>query len=143
MIDNLRELKESGRFPEINRHIPYTQFVGLEIVEIGGEVYSVLRQRDSNIGNPRIPAVHGGVVGAALEHAAIVELFYATEPTQMPRIINITVDYLRPVLNRDLWLKASIVRLGRRIANVRCEGWQDTRSRLVAASHANFKLANS
>ena len=38
MIDNLRELKESGRFPEINRHIPYTQFVGLEIVEIGGEM---------------------------------------------------------------------------------------------------------
>ena len=112
-------------------------------MEIGGAVYSVLRQRDSNIGNPRIPAVHGGVVGAALEHAAIVELFYATEPTQMPRIINITVDYLRPVLNRDLWLKASIVRLGRRIANVRCKGWQDSRSRLVAASHANFKLANS
>ena len=140
MIDNLRELKESGRFPEINRHIPYTQFVGLEIVEIGGEVYSVLRKRDSNIGNPRIPAVHGGVVGAALEHAAIVELFYATEPTQMPRIINITVDYLRPVLNQDLWLKASIATQTYRQRH--CEGWQDSRSS-VAASHANFKLANS
>ena len=142
MIEKLRQLKATGRFSEVNTLIPYTQFVGLEVIEIGGEVFSVMRQRDSNIGNPRIPAIHGGVVGAALEHAAIVELLYAADLNEMPRIINITIDFLRPVLNEDLWLKASIVRRGRRIANLRCEGWQASRTKLVAASHANFKLAS-
>ena len=142
MIDSIRKLKSEGQFGHVNSLIPYAGFVDLGVKIVEGQTLSVLRKKDSNIGNTNIPAVHGGVVGAALEHAAIIELLHALDLDEMPRVINISIDYLRPVLADDLWLQAFIVRRGRRIANVRCEAWQDDREKLVAQSHANFKLAD-
>ena len=142
MIEAIRQLKADGRFTEANTLIPYTGFVGLEVTMQSGEMLSVLRERRSNIGNTQLPAIHGGVVGAALEHAAIVELLYRLDLETMPRVINVSIDYLRPVRVADLWLRGYIVRQGRRIANVRCEAWQEDRERLVAASHAHFKLGD-
>lgn len=141
MITEIGRLKAAGKFEQANQLIPYTGFVGLEISVQSGEMLSVLRKRESNIGNTQLPAIHGGVVGAALEHAAIVELLYRLDLEAMPRVINVSIDYLRPVKVADLWLRGYIVRQGRRIANVRCEAWQEARERLVAASHAHFKLA--
>ena len=141
MIEEIKRLKAAGRFEDANGLIPYTQFIGLEISNQSGEMLSVLRRRETNTGNTQLPAIHGGVVGAALEHAAIVELLYRLDLDAMPRVINVSIDYLRPVRVEDLWLRGYIVRQGRRIANVRCEAWQEDRERLVAASHAHFKLA--
>ena len=50
---------------------------------------TVLRYRQSNIGNTQIPAIHGGVVGALLEHAAILHLLVETEVEAIPKIINL------------------------------------------------------
>jgi uncharacterized protein (TIGR00369 family) len=142
MIESLRALKSSGRFTAINSLVPYAQFIGLEVELNATGVISVLRNLRSNIGNTHIPAVHGGVVGAALEHAAIIELCYVLELDSMPRVINVSIDFLRPVLAQDLYLQGEIVRHGRRIANVRTTAWQDDPAKLVATAHANFKLAD-
>ena len=141
MIEKIQQLKASGQFEQASALIPYTNFIGLEISIRSGEMLTVLRKRETNIGNTQLPAIHGGVVGAALEHAAIIELLYRLELAAMPRVINVSIDYLRPVKVEDLWLRGYIVRQGRRIANVRCEAWQESRERLVAASHAHFKLS--
>lgn len=141
MIEKIRQLKASGQFEHANALMPYTSFIGLEISIQSGEMLTVLGKRQTNTGNTQLPAIHGGVVGAALEHAAIIELLYRLDLAAMPRVINVSIDYLRPVKVEDLWLRGYIVRHGRRIANVRCEAWQEDRERLVAASHAHFKLS--
>lgn len=142
MIEALRQLKEHHRFHEINYLIPYAGFVGLEVVVKSVGVTTILRKRESNIGNPQLRAVHGGVVGAALEHAAIVELCYSIDLETLPRVINITINYLRPVLVEDLHIDAHIVRQGKRIANMHITAWQQDLNKLVASAHANFKLAD-
>jgi hypothetical protein len=54
--------------------VPYIQFLGISFERHGDELTAVLPYNERNIGNPMIPALHGGVTAAFLEVAAIIEL---------------------------------------------------------------------
>ena len=143
MLESILTLKREGRFAEINRHVPYAGLVGLDAEVEHGTLFTVLRRRASNIGNTQIPAVHGGVVGALLEHAATLQLLWELDLEALPRIVDISVAYLRPCLDDEARARGAIVRQGRRIANVRVEAWQRERERPIATAHAHFLLADS
>jgi acyl-coenzyme A thioesterase PaaI-like protein len=95
---------------------------------------------DHIIGNPVLPAIHGGVVGAHLESTAIIHLIWGRESRQVPKIINLTIEYLRSARVVDTFAQATITKHGRRIANMRIEAWQADRNKPVAAAHAHFLL---
>ena len=138
MHRTITELKRSGNIAAVNDLIPYSGFLGLEAFTDERGLVTVLRYRDSNIGDPRLPALHGGVVGALLEHAAILHLLAETESDTLPKIITVSIDFLRPCRDQDTFARGTIVRLGRRIANVRVEAWQKDPATPVAAAHATF-----
>lgn len=138
MLEKIAALKRTGNIPAINELVPYAQTVGLEAFYDPAGLVTVLRYRDSNIGNTRIPAIHGGVIGALLEHAAILHLLEQTELAMVPKIINLSVDYLRPCHAVDTFARGRVIRQGRRVVNVRAEAWQDAPERPVAAAHAHF-----
>ena len=141
MLTTIAALKKSGRIASINDLIPYAAVLGIEAIHDDLGLVTVLRFRETNIGNPALPAIHGGVVGAVLEHAAILHLIAETELEAIPRIINVSIDYLRPCRAVDTFARGRIVRQGRRIANVRVEAWQDDQpERPVAAAHAHFLM---
>jgi acyl-coenzyme A thioesterase PaaI-like protein len=54
--------------------------------------------------------------------------------------VNVTVDYLREGAPEDCFAEAIIMRLGRRVANVRVEAWQGDRTRLIAAARMNMLI---
>ena len=128
--------------PSLNRELPYAQFINLDVKTSDGVLVTVLRKDSTNIGNPIVPMIHGGVVGALLEHAALMQLCHELNLgiDIRPKIINLSIDYLRPCLLADTFAQGSIVRRGRKVANVRVEAWQSNRDRLVAAAHAHFLL---
>jgi acyl-coenzyme A thioesterase PaaI-like protein len=97
-----------------------------------------MRYADHLIGNPALPALHGGTLGALLESAAIFELFYRAETIVLPKTITITVDYLRSGQAVDTHARGTVTRHGKRVANVRVEAWQADRSLPVATAHAIF-----
>ena len=140
MLETIESLKAAGNIPAINELIPYAQAVGLEAFTDEKGLVTVLRHRESNIGNYTIPAVHGGVVGALLEHASILHLFAETELNAVPKIVNLSVDYLRPCLAADTYARGLVIKQGRRVVNVRAEAWQENPARPVAAAHAHFLL---
>ena len=141
LFEQVLELKKQGRFSDISRLIPYAAFINMELEERDDGLVTILRQTDSNIGNTMIPAVHGGVVGGMLEQAAAMEVIYRSEITSFPKIINISVDYLRPALGlQDTYARASLIKQGRSVSNVRVEAWQDSPERPVAAAHAHFLM---
>ncbi|WP_290818359.1 PaaI family thioesterase [Ferrovibrio sp.] len=84
--------------------------------------------------------MHGGVVGALLESAAIVQLIWSADADRIPKIIDLQVDYLRSARPVETFARAIITKHGRRVANVRAEAWQDDPARPVAAAHAHFLL---
>lgn len=120
--------------------MPYAKFLGVEVRENDTGLLFVLPFRDDLIGNRWLPALHGGVVGAFLELVATGALFTQTEEGRVPKPIDFNVDFLRSVGPRATLGKATIVKHGRRIANVRVLAWQTDETKPVAAGTGNFLL---
>lgn len=120
--------------------IPYARFLGVGVERPNGTLECVLPFRDEIVGNPILPAVHGGVIGAFLELTAIVRLIDESGTDKVPKPINFAIDYLRsagPVTTRA---RADIFKLGRRIAVVHVLAWQDDPARPVASGNGKFLL---
>lgn len=120
--------------------MPYAKFLGVEVRENDTGLLFVLPFREDLIGNRWLPALHGGVVGAFLELVATGALFTQTEEGRVPKPIDFNVDFLRSVGPRATLGKATIVKHGRRIANVRVLAWQTDEMKPVAAGTGNFLL---
>lgn len=118
--------------------VPYAKFLGITVDDRYGELIATLAYNPRNIGNPILPAIHGGVIGALLETTAIFHLLWQRESIQVPKIITITVDYLRSAGPVDTHAKGFITKLGSRVANVRIEAWQTSPDKPVAMANANF-----
>ncbi|MGH1353478.1 MAG: PaaI family thioesterase [Thalassovita sp.] len=141
--------------------VPYIQFLGIEFDRRGDELTAVLPFDDKLIGNPMLPAIHGGVTAAFLEVTAIiglswaylwddiesgkldVEQLVAGQLPRLPKTIDFTVDYLRSGLPRDAYARAQINRSGRRYASVHVEAWQDNRHRNFAQASGHFLMPQS
>jgi uncharacterized protein (TIGR00369 family) len=136
-----RELRLLGDFGAFSALIPYAAVVGFEVEKTADGPVTLLPPKDSNIGNPLIPAVHGGVVGALLEHAGIMQILWECEIERFPKIVNISLAYLRPCIGTlETRAKAVLVKRGRSVTNVRMEAWQQDSSKPVAAAHAHFLM---
>jgi len=136
--------------------IPYVNFMGIYFERRGDELTAIMPFRDDLVGNPALPALHGGATAAFLEIASVIELTWSTlwnaiekdhmapddieigKTLLMPKTIDFTVDYLRSGLPRDGYARARINRAGRRYASVSVEAWQDNRSRLFATASGHF-----
>ncbi|MFC3061307.1 PaaI family thioesterase [Paenirhodobacter populi] len=140
--------------------VPYIGFLGVRFERLGDELTAVLPFQDKLIGNPLLPALHGGATSAFLEVTAIVELAWATlwadleagriDPdiaeTMLPRLpktIDFTVDFLRTGLPRDAYARARVNRSGRRYASVQVEGWQDNRARPFIQATGHFLMPDA
>jgi uncharacterized protein (TIGR00369 family) len=140
-FQHVQDLRRRGEFASLTAHIPYASLVGFELEETQAGPVTLLRPKDSNVGNTQIPAVHGGVVGALLEHAGAMQVLWECEVTRFPKIVNISLDYLRPCLAAlETRARAVLVKQGRSVTNVRMEAWQSDRSKPVAAAHAHFLM---
>ncbi len=138
--------------------VPYARFLGIDFDRRGDELTAVLHYDDKLIGNPLLPAIHGGVTAAFLEITAQIGLGWSmlwedmesgridaaslTSETlpRLPKTIDFTVDYLRSGLPRDAYARARVNRSGRRYASVHVEAWQDNRSRLMAQATGHFLM---
>ncbi len=136
----IAEAKRTGDYQAVVSAIPYNAFLGLRLERTTKGPLCILAPDPKLIGNPLLPALHGGVVGALLESAAILQLMWAHETVHVPKTIDISVDYLRSAGPVETYAQGIVTKHGRRIANVRVEAWQDDRNRLVAAAHAHFLL---
>ena len=120
--------------------IPYAQMLGVRPEFEDGQFRLVLPYKASNIGNPALPALHGGALGGFLELCAITQLALSMERDGQPKPIGISVDYLRRGRPEDTFATARIARLGSRVANVRVEAWQSDPESPIATLHGNFLL---
>jgi len=122
--------------------IPYCRFLGITArMDAPGEVLCVLAFAPHIIGNPVLPAIHGGVLGAFLETAAIMQVIAETGGAALPKPVDVTIDYLRSARPVDCFAKARITKLGRRVVNVHAECWQEDAAKPVAALRGHFLIA--
>ena len=140
LFERIRTIGSDEDFQALLDSIPYVRFLGIRGERRGNELTVVLEFGEHLIGNPRLPALHGGVIGAFLETAAIIQLVWESDSPTLPKTIDIAIDYLRSGRPQDTYARATITKHGRRVANVRVEAWQDDRLHPIAAAHGHFLL---
>ncbi|MFK7867703.1 MAG: PaaI family thioesterase, partial [Roseobacter sp.] len=112
--------------------VPYIRYLGIQFERRGDELTGGLPFDNKLIGNPMLPAIHGGVTAAFLEVTAIITLSwtYLWEDVEsgainaealatkwlprLPKTMDISTDYLRSGLPRDAYARARVNRSGRR-----------------------------
>jgi uncharacterized protein (TIGR00369 family) len=142
--DVVRRARTAGDPQQLADAIPYNGLIGAEMYLEEGELRFRLQFREGNIGNPLLPALHGGVVGAFMENAAVLHLLWTQESTRVPKVVDFSIDYLRPGRPEDLYARCLVRRQGRRVANVSVTSWQaggrGGRERIVAHARTHFLL---
>lgn len=122
------------------QRVPYVRFLGMQVELAGDEMTAVLPFQQHLIGNPMIPALHGGVIGAFLEMTALAQIALVHPSRLVPKTIDINIDYLRPGRAQATYARATVRKLGRRVANVQVEAWQESRAQPVAGLTGHFLL---
>lgn len=142
-MELIRRALAEGRKPDLQAlvdAIPYCRFLGIEVDRKGTELTTILRFNQHLIGNTVLPALHGGVVGAFLEVTAVIQLMLEAESEDLPKPVDIGIDYLRSGKPVDTYARAIVTKHGRRVCNVRAEAWQDEHTRPIAALHGHFLI---
>jgi uncharacterized protein (TIGR00369 family) len=143
LLKRLVEARQKGNISRLGEAIPYARWMNIAPENSTGELLTRMRYRETLVGNTFLPAIHGGTLGALLEMAAIFHLLWESEADTVPKIVNITVDYLRSAGPRDVVATAKVTKQGRRMVNVFAEAWQDDRSRPVASASAHFLVTSA
>lgn len=142
LFDELESVASGARDRCPVTTIPYAAFLGVEACksEIDGGVDLVMPYSEHLIGTPNPPRLHGGTVGALLELAGSFAVIMAARDqlggsvTNIPKPIGITVEFMRGGAPEDMVARGEVLRLGRRVANVRSIAWQGADSSRVSAS---------
>ncbi|MDD2051244.1 PaaI family thioesterase [Pseudomonas putida] len=136
----LHEAHAQGNYGPLLERIPYAQLIGIECSRVGDELLFRLPANRDNIGNPLLPAIHGGVIAGFMELAAALHLLVFTGSSGLPEIIDFSLDYLRAGQFRDTYATCQVCRQGRRVANVAITAWQSTLQEPIATARAHFKI---
>ena len=152
------EKRRDAALATIIDHVPYHRFLAVKVNRLGDELTTRLPFRQEIVGNPFLPAIHGGVMGAFLEVTAQVQLGWqqacAAEREgeealnamiggalpRIPKTIDITIDYLRSARPKETFARASVQKAGRQVVHLHVTAWQDERARPVAMLRGNFLM---
>lgn len=118
--------------------IPYAAFIGAEAKVDDQRLLYWLDKRPSNIGNPSLPAIHGGVIGGFLELAAAIEIIYNLNVSDMPKVVDFSLDYLRPGRYKTIYASCKVMRQGKQLVNVSATAWQDDEQTPIATARCHF-----
>ena len=121
--------------------LPYARFLGLSSEQDGDILTVTMPYADRLIGNPMLPALHGGATAALLELAAVAQVALSYPRLRLPRPINVTVAYLRTGRPVDVHARARISKAGRRVAHVLADAWQEDENQPIASLTAHFLVA--
>ncbi|WP_312513336.1 PaaI family thioesterase [Stutzerimonas nitrititolerans] len=136
----VRQAHESNNYDPLLQMVPYARLIGIQCLRLGDEMVFRLPSNQDNIGNPTLPALHGGVIAGFMEHSAMLHLLMFMGSPHLPKIIDFSIDYLRAGLYRDTFAACQVWRQGRRVANVAVTAWQTNQAEPIATARCHFKV---
>lgn len=141
LMQEVARARESNDHQRVVELIPYARTLNMDFYDAPEGLMFRLHYQDANIGNPNVPALHGGVIGAFMEHAGIFHILWNNETDVLPRVIDFSIDYLRPGRPEVTYALCRVWRQGKRVANVAVEAWQSDPDKPIATARAHFLLS--
>lgn len=120
--------------------IPYVEYLGIRVAPGGDQPLFRLPYQDKLIGNPQLPALHGGVIAGFAETAAMLHLIRTLGGTKIPKGIDFSIDYLRAGRPEETFAACEVVRQGSRVALVQVRCWQRGPDYPIAVARGHFLL---
>ena len=118
--------------------VPYGRLLGMRAsVEQG---CYLLPPRASNVGNPTLPALHGGALAGFMEMSAAMEVVMRLAVDHIPKVVDFSIEYIRPARLEETHARCEIVRFGRKLVQVAVDAWQQSDQQPVAKARAHFIL---
>ena len=124
----------------MEEHVPFNRYLGVKGESAAnGRGVLVLPVRLEFVGDPRRPALHGGVLSSLIDTAGGVAAWSALAPGESVSTVDLRVDFLEPAgLGAPLRAEAELVRKGNRVCHVRVAVTQG--SALVAEGRAVYNI---
>jgi uncharacterized protein (TIGR00369 family) len=120
---------------------PYAQTMGFGTErDSNGRLLLTMGFDTGKMGRPGF--LHGGAISGMLETIAYLTLAEALGADDKPQVkpINVTVTFMRGGVDKITFARATIERLGRRIANIEAIAWQDDPAAPIAMAQMNVML---
>lgn len=134
---------DAERLAEIfESHIPFNKLLGLRCREIrDGFARVELPYRPELVGNPEVPALHGGVISSTLDTTGGLAVWSQAGPHDRVSTIDLRVDFLRPARAEAVIAVARVVRLGNRVGVAELRAFHaDSEDRPVAAGMGVYNV---
>jgi len=119
---------------------PYEQMMGIRPDDDSERSDGCMIFREHLVGNPYVPAIHGGAVASLLHATAKLVLMRETAASIPPKMLSCNLEYLGSPLTRNTFASASISSISRRFANVRVIAFQGSPDQPIAAATIQFLL---
>jgi uncharacterized protein (TIGR00369 family) len=121
--------------------IPFNRFLGIKVVKLAsGQATLSLPFREEFIGDPRRPALHGGVISTLMDMAGGAAVWTELEKTDRLATVDLLVDYLQPASPKAIVAKAKVLRIGNRVAVAHITVTQKGNSSPVAEGRAVYNI---
>jgi acyl-coenzyme A thioesterase PaaI-like protein len=135
------EPKDGAMFGTVRnalQNLPYVKMLGFDATCEDAALRGQLPFAEHLIGNPLVPALHGGVIAALLHFTAAAQLMMEMRSGKIPQIFTCTIEYLASPELRDCQASADIVSQTRRFANIRATAWQPHSGKMIATATMQF-----
>ncbi len=120
--------------------IPYVDYLGIRMAPDGAAPVYRMPYQPKLIGNPDLPALHGGVIAGFAETAALLHLAQALQGAKLPKGIDFAIDYLRAGRPVETFAQCELVRVGARVAQVQVRCWQSSPDNPIVVARGHFLL---
>ena len=121
------------------REVPYVKLLGMELLDLRtGEAVLRLKMRDE-LRQPH-GILHGGATASLIDTATAFAVITKLEPDEKASTVDLTVHFLRPVINETIICTARVVRAGRRLLTVSADVVNDNEKLIATAISTYSKI---
>ena len=103
----------------MEQEVPFNRFLGFKVLHAEeGFVRVQIPFRPEFIGDPRRPALHGGIFSAVIDACGGLAVWTLFDVRDFISTLDMRVDYLRPGPDRDIVAESKVMRMGNRVSVV-------------------------
>jgi uncharacterized protein (TIGR00369 family) len=103
----------------MEKDVPFNRHMGIKALEVReGFVKILVPFRPEFIGDPRRPAIHGGVLSAIVDACGGLAVWTYFDIEDLISTVDMRIDYLRPGPRGDIVAESRVVRTGNRVSVV-------------------------
>jgi uncharacterized protein (TIGR00369 family) len=121
---------------QVFREVPYIKLLGMELLDLKpGEAVLRLKMRDE-LRQPH-GLLHGGATASLIDTAMAFAVITRLEAGETASTVDLTVHYLRPVIDETIFCTARVVRAGKRLLTVSADVVSD-QDKLIATAISTY-----